>query len=254
MKKLTKNQKIIIYTVVGAILLFFLWWIIAACVNSTLFPTPIVVIPVFFSYLGKAYTYEAIGGTFLRIIIAFAISFAFGLILGILAGHFYRFKAIMQPIVGFFRALPTAAVVLILIVLLSPMWTPIIVSSLVMFPLFYEAGVNGVENINKSYRDKMKLDHVSIFNSLFKIYIPLIIPYITLAIVQAFGLGMKVSIMAEILSGSNEITGLGRLIHYEYMNANATNVLAYSLIAILLIAIIDIILMIIKGVYKKHAK
>ncbi len=246
MRKLNKSKKILIYEIVGIILLFFSWWLISFLINSTLFPSPISVFPVFFNFLGKAYTYEAIGGTLLRLLISFGISLILGTGLGALAGYFYRFEAIMRPIVEFFRTLPTAAVVLILIVLLKPVWTPIIVSTLMMFPLFYEATLTGIKNINDDLKDEMKLNNASIFNSLFKVYIPVIYPYLILAVVQSLGLGMKVSIMAEILAGSNAISGLGRLIQYEYSMANSTNVMAYSLIAIILIVIIDAIFHIVK--------
>lgn len=246
MKKINKNKLFLIYFPIGIVILFFLWWGLSAIIKSTLFPSPIEVIPTSIYFLGKGYTYVAIGGTFLRILISFLISFIVGLILGVLAGNFYRFEIIMKPIMSFFRSIPTAAIVLVLIVLFKPYWTPIIVTCLVMTPLFYEAFLTGIKNINSNIKDEMKMDGSSIFNSLFKIHIPIIYPYVLLAIVQSFGLGMKVSIMAEILGGSNEISGLGRLIQAEYMDANAKNVLAYSLIAILIVVIIDFILMFVK--------
>lgn len=250
LKNLDKSKKILIYTILGVILLFFLWWIIAAIINSTLFPSPIQVFPAFFSYLGKGYTYQAIGGTFLRLLISFLISLFFGALLGILSGYFYRLEAILKPLIVFLRTLPTAAVVLILIVLLKPVWTPIIVSSLMMFPLFYQAFLDGVKNINKDLSEEMKMDGVNPKNSFFKVYIPVISPYILLAMIQSLGLGMKVSIMAEILAGSNSVAGLGRLIQVQYLDANATNVMALSLIAIFIIVIIDIAFHFIKKGFK----
>lgn len=253
-KNLKKDTKITLYSLLGVVLLFFLWWMLSAIIKSTLFPSPIVVFPAFFTLLGKASTYRAIGGTFIRLLISFGISFILGLALGSLAGYFYRFEAIMKPIVEFLRTLPTAAVVLILVVLLKPVWTPIIVTTLVMFPLFYQAFNNGIKNIEKNTKDELTMDNASIFNSLFKVYIPLTSPYIILAIVQSLGLGMKVSIMAEILGGSNDISGLGRLIHNEASVANATNVMAYSLVAILIIVIIDALFHYLKKVLKKHER
>ncbi len=251
-KNLDKSKKITIYTILGVILLFFSWWGLAAIINSTLFPTPIKVIPVFFSYLGKGYTYQAIGGTFLRLLISFLISLILGAILGILSGYFYRLEAILKPLIVFLRTLPTAAVVLVLVVLLKPAWTPIIVSSLMMFPLFYQAFLDGVKNIDSNLKDEMSMNGASPFNSFFKVYVPTIYPYILLAMIQSLGLGMKVSIMAEILAGSNTLAGLGRMIQVEYLNANSTNVIALSLIAIFIIVIIDIVFNYIKKGVKKN--
>jgi len=251
LKNLSKDKKILIYTILGVILLFFFWWALAAIINSTLFPTPIKVIPIFFSYLGKGSTYLAIGGTFLRLLISFLISLILGAILGILAGYFYRVEAILKPLITFLRTLPTAAVVLILVVLLKPAWTPIIVSTLMMFPLFYQAFMDGVKNIDKDLKDELEVSNATPMNSLFKVYIPLISPYIFLAMIQSLGLGMKVSIMAEILAGSNTISGLGRMIQVEYLDANSANVIALSLIAIFIIVLIDIAFHFLKKGYKK---
>jgi len=251
---MSKNKKIILYTSLGAVSLFFIWWIIAAIINSTLFPTPIKVIPIMFQFLGKGSTYLSIGGTFLRLLISFVISFILGMILGILAGYFYRLEAFLKPIIGFFRTLPTAAVVLILIVFLKPSFTPVIVTCLVMFPLFYQSFLDGIKNMDKNVKDDLSIEGANPFNSFFKVYVPTISPYILLAVVQSFGLGMKVSIMAEILGGSNQISGLGRAIHAEYIEANAANVIALSLIAILIIGIIDIILMVVKKSVNKDPK
>lgn len=255
LKELDKSKKIIIYTCAGVLLVFFIWWIIAAIVKSPNFPTPIEIIPIYFSFLGKGDTYLAIGGTFLRILISFAISFVLGMILGVFAGYFYRLEALLRPLITILRTLPTAAVVLILITLIRPFMLPIIVTSLVMFPLFYEAFLNGVKNINKDLKDELDINGASPVNSFFKVYVPTIMPYILLSIIQSLGLGMKVSIMAEILSGSN-INGLGQLIRfYAYTKVDAASTIALSLIAITIIVIFDVIFHYFKkGIKKNHGR
>lgn len=253
-KNIKTSKKFKFYLLLGIVFLFFLWWLIAFLISSRLFPTPIEVFPVFFSYLGKSITYQAIGGTFLRILISFAISLVLGGALGIIAGHFYRFEAFIKPLITVLKTLPTAAVVLVLVVLLKPMWLPIIVTTLVMLPLFYEAFLNGIKNMNKDIKDRIKIDGVNPLNSLFTVYVPTIAPYILLAVVQSLGLGMKVSIMAEIVGGSNQIIGLGRLIHASYINAESVNVIALSLVAILIIIIIDIAMSYVKKEFKNGKK
>lgn len=249
-----KSHKFKIYLLLGIVLLFFLWWLIAFLINSKLFPTPIEVFPAFFSYFSKTMTYQAIGGTFLRVLISFLISFIIGGALGILAGQFYRFEALIKPLMIVLKTLPTAAIVLVLVVLLKPMWLPIIVTTLVILPLFYEAFLNGIKNINRGIVDRLKVDGANPFNALFHIYIPMIMPYILLAVVQSLGLGLKVSIMAEIIGGSNQIVGLGRLIHASFISAESVNVIALSLLAILIIVIIDILLSFIKRRFKNESK
>ncbi|MDD4006096.1 MAG: hypothetical protein PHD98_02895, partial [Bacilli bacterium] len=70
--------------------------------------------------------------------------------------------------------------------------------------------------------------------------IPLSMPYVLLGVVSSLGLGMKISIMSEIIAGSNRISGLGRLIHLAYIEADMTRIVAISIFAIILIGLIDL--------------
>jgi ABC-type nitrate/sulfonate/bicarbonate transport system permease component len=55
-------------------------------------------------------------------------------------------------------------------------------------------------------------------------------PYILLSIVTSLGLGMKVSIMAEIVAGGSSLAGLGRLIYVaNSIDGDTTQVMALSL-------------------------
>jgi ABC-type nitrate/sulfonate/bicarbonate transport system permease component len=72
-------------------------------------------------------------------------------------------------------------------------------------------------------------------------------PYILLSIVTSLGLGMKVSIMAEIVAGGSSAAGLGRLIYIaNSIDGDTTQVMALSLAAILIIAIIDLLIFLVK--------
>lgn len=229
-----------IFIILGLLLIFFVWWLISFIINKPLLPNPIDTFIYLFSVLGFGETYLALLGTLGRMIFSFALSFILGAILGSLAGFYKWIHSLLKPLILILRTLPTAAAVLSLIVLLKPFWTPVIVTALVIFPIVYEAFVSGINNVDDYIVDAIKLDGANHFQSYFGVYLPASKPYIVLAIIQSLGLGMKVSIMAEILAPSENLNSLGRLIHYASQIADIKAILAYSILAIAIIAIIDI--------------
>jgi NitT/TauT family transport system permease protein len=126
-----------------------------------------------------------------------------------------------------------------------------IIDFLLMFPILYEAVVSGTENIDISIIDALRLEtHKSSPLALTNVIVPMAWPYVILGIVQALGLGMKVSIMSEVLCGDDKIPGLGRLIYGAYIETNMPNIFALTLIAILLSGILDGLLYYLRQKYK----
>lgn len=255
MKKIAsfyKRHLASIWSIIGIGALFFFWWLISFLVNSTLFPGPQKVIPQFFVYMGQGETYFALGGTLLRLLIAITLGFLFGLIFGILGGLYEPFKAFMKPFIIVFRTIPTAAVIFVIIALLKPMFAPVIIVFLIVFPMLYESVVTGISSIDKSIIDATKIDQSKGIKTIFKVYLPLSWSYIVLGLVSSIGLGMKVSIMSEILAGSDSEAGLGKLIRDCSTIADMTGVLAYSILAIIIIGLVDIGVHLLKKKYKKN--
>ena len=228
-------------TVLGIGFVFLLWFIIAISINSSLFPRPSVVMPDLGYLLSLNSTWAAIGGTLLRLLISFLISFLMALILGYFAGRFHGFYKFLNPLVVTLRTLPTAAIIYVLIVLTKPMNALVIIDTLLIFPILYEAVTSGVKNIDKAYIDELKVNNGGYtIRSLFSIIIPTAWPSIWLGIVSSLGLGMKVSIMSEVLCGSDSIPGLGRLLYHGYYDGDIVRIFSVAFIAIILIGITDV--------------
>lgn len=242
-KAFLKRHAVVIYTVLGIGFVFLLWWLIALVLKATIlrtFPGPEDAIPLFFELFILPSTWLAVGGTLLRLLISFAIAFVFGSLLGILAGMNKGLKNFLRPLIITLRTLPTAAVILILIVLLQPVFAPIIIVFLIIFPIAYESMVTGINNVNKEIKEAAKIDGANRVQAVVRIYVPLSAPYILLGVVSSLGLGMKISIMAEIIAGSNRIAGLGRMIHLAYIEADMTRIVSISIFAVIIIGLIDL--------------
>lgn len=252
-KLLSKTWGKIILTVLGILLVFFLWWIISLAVNNyALLPSPIDVIPIFGSLLANGDVYIAIGATLIRLLISFIISFAIAFILGVICGLFPLFHTLINPLIIVLRTIPTAAVILILIVLLKPVIALTLIVFLMMFPLLYEAIRGGIFNIDDTIKQSLRLEsNVYSAKSIFKVLLPTAMPTISLGVIQSLGLGMKVSLMAEILVGNPKVKGLGMMIKNYYNYVEMDYVLALSLIGVLLIGLLDLTLHLVKKKIQK---
>jgi len=238
-KSLKKYERIILI-ITGIVFVFALWWFLSFIINSTLFPGPLRTFEELGTLLAKQSTYLAVGGTLLRLGLAFLISFLAAFILGTISGLFKPLKVFLSPLIIVLKTIPTAALILIMICLLLPKQALLIVVFLVMFPILYESVVSGIENIDDSVLMALRIDaKVYGLKSIFKVIIPMSSPYILLGIIQSIGLGMKVSIMAEVLVGNPRIPGLGIILHDGYQYAYMPQVFAVALIAIVLIGLVD---------------
>ena len=119
-----------------------------------------------------------------------------------------------------------------------------------MFPLIYENTVNGLVNIDENIINALKIDGNRGLSSLFRVKLPLASSSINLGIIQSLGLGMKVTIMSEIISGSRNVYGLGFALRIAQEDVIYTDMWALTLIAIILIGIIELILYFVKRLLK----
>ena len=250
MKKLKVWQLAIIITS-GVFFVLLLWWVLSISLNTTLFPDPFKTFGVLGKLIVKPNTWSAIGGTLYRLIISFVLSFLAALVIGVIAGLFPVVKNFLKPFIIVLRTIPTAALIFVLIVLLKPKMSLFIIDFLLMFPILYEAVCTGTENIDTSVIDALKLETKKTSPlAITTVIIPMAWPYVILGVVQALGLGMKVSIMSEVLCGDDKIPGLGRMIYSAYIETNMPQIFALTLIAIILSGILDLTLHYVKRKYK----
>ena len=253
MKKFISNK----YTLFGlGILLFiFLWWIISLCfdINGMIVPSPFDTVKKMFELLTIPYTYKCLGFTLLRVLIGFAISFAIAFILGVFAGNSKVLAQLLKPTMVVLKSIPTATVVFLFVVMVTPRDAPILVTMLISFPILFEAVTSGIANVDKDTIEASKVDGANYVKRNMFIKIPLALPYIGVGILASFSLSFKVEIMAEVITGYSSY-GLGSVIKAR-QNADPTDmvtIFGYSLIAVILVLIISLAVDVLKETLKKR--
>ncbi len=170
----------------------------------------------------------------------FGFSLLAGLLLGVIAGNFEVFGQLLQPSIIMLRAIPTASLVYLFIVLAGFKNAPIYLVFLISFPIIYEGVKTGVANVSPAIINATRLDGASFVKENLKIRLPLAFPYIAASMASAFSLCFKIEIMAEVITGSS-VAGLGSAI-LGVRSSDPTNmipVFGYSAIAVALMLVID---------------
>ena len=250
LKKLFTNK--IFLTSIGILLFIAFWYVIyfIAGSDSSIFPSPHETFVEAFKYLGQAYTYKSIWGSFKRMLIGFGVASIAGIIIGAIVGNFTSLKYVFNPTMIALKAVPTAALVFLFLVLAGLKNAPIYIVVIIVFPMVYEATVAGYNNIDPDILMALRVDSNNNLYSNMKVKFPLSMPYITLGLITSFALSFKIEIMAEVISGSSTY-GLGRAIAVSYTTSENGMIptFAYSLIAISVMLIVSLLSYIIKKAF-----
>lgn len=247
---LASNTSLYIF---GIFFVFAIWFLISVSqgYGNLVFPNPVDTLVMTGKLLSRSYIYKCIGWTILRTLIGFGISFMAAFILGILAGSFKRIQTFLKPLIIVLKSAPTAAFVFLFLILSGSTYAPIYIVIILAFPILYESVVAGLNNISDEINDALKVDSGRFFHSLFKVKIPLSFRFIVVGLASSFALSFKTAIMAEIIAGNTNY-GLGSAIT-SYRNsepANLVPIFAITLIAIIIILIVDLISAVVKSKIK----
>ena len=251
LKRIAANKYLL--TFLGVALFFILWILIyfIAGANRTIFPDPSETISTMFEFLKDPYTYSCIAGSFERMLIGFSIASALGILLGVIVGNLTKLKYVFNPTMIALKAIPTAALVFLFLMLAGLKAAPIYIVMVIVFPIVYEATVAGYTSIDKDVLMSAQVDGATRVRSNVFIKFPLAMPTITLGLISSFALSFKIEIMAEVISGSSA-DGLGRAIQHSYEDGLVPT-FAYSLIAIIVVLLVSVILYFLKKILKLKA-
>ena len=241
--------KITLFTILGISLFLLIWSLISFFVDEhqMIFPGPISTIKETFAILSKPLVYEHMLSSITRLLIGFSIALVLGLIFGIISGNSKNFRTLVSPTILSLKSIPTASLVFLFLVLFGAFETPIVMVAIISFPIIYDSIVAGIDNLDESVIDAMKIDSGNKLRNVVFIQIPLLIPYFIVGISSSLALSFKIEIMAEILSGDTR-SGLGCAIVGAQHNdpTNMVPIFAYSLIVIVLALLADLIFKLIK--------
>ena len=240
-KKTSCNNYInLIIYISGIILLLVIWSIISAVKDSFLFPNLIEISKSLTNILSETDTYKMLFITVGRIIISLGISYVISLII-LMIYYFYKPSInLFRPILTIMKSMPLIIITLF-IWLIMPVYNGIYVVCIFMtLPLIVESLVSGIDTIDSEITDYLKLDTNKSIKSLIFIQFPLIKNNFMLSLFQTLGLSFKVMIMSEYIF--NIKNSIGKDLSSIKANLEVNYLLAWAIIIIILVSIIEFIL------------
>jgi NitT/TauT family transport system permease protein len=221
------------------VFIILIWQLYVLFSHNIIIPTPLNVFENLILLLSTNETYLIILNSFFRLLIALFSAIFIGVALGVLAGLYPTFSQILNFPVTSLRTLPVASVIIIILILFGNVFSIYVITFLMIFPIVYEATKQGIINISDVHRSALKLEKTSFYFAVFKVYIPLAMPYIITGILQSIGLGLKVLVMAEFIAQSPQ--SIGQALYIGKIYLNHADIFAWTIILIVIVSIIEAI-------------
>lgn len=233
------------FLVTGVFVIFILYFILQSAFNTVLFPT-IGEIGTRFLDFFHVKGLISFGYTLLRLLISLAISFVVSIGISYLYFLFKPSLMIFKPLMFLLKVSPIVAIVLYVQVLTASasMLAPYVVTTMIMIPLMTEAYVSGINSIDKTILDVLKLEGANRSYQFFKIIFPMISENIVLSMFQSIGLGLKVVVMVEYFCFLKY--GIGSMMNTYYTLLDIAGLIATIVFVALIAVILEVVLIVLK--------
>lgn len=175
--------------------------------------------------------------TILRSIIAFAISFLLAFFLSVLCYKSKTADRIISPIVGILRALPTVAVILLLLIWTNSQVAPVIVTMLVVLPTLKTETTSSLNSLDRDVLEMCKVFNVSKKETLLKVIVPQVLPSLFISVGAGLSLNLKLMVAAEVLASTKN--SIGNMLNFANYNLLIPKMLALVTISVLASLIIE---------------
>ncbi|HAX02365.1 MAG: hypothetical protein A2Y45_03625 [Tenericutes bacterium GWC2_34_14] len=226
------------YRLLSWLTLLMLWIILFFVIDHRLIlPSPIDVLLALGRLAGEGSSFAIMGLTLIRLLISVLASAFLGIALGLISGIKKKASEWIHPYITLFRTIPILSIIVILIIILGYQVAPYVITFFIVFPIIYQATEDGILNIDISLVDAYRLEEHHLKIAVKELYLPLIKPYIVLSLLQSFGLGLKVLVMAEFLAQTK--TSMGEALYLAKTNLNYDQVFAWTIILILISVIFE---------------
>lgn len=217
-----------------------IWTAAAASVGSEyVLPSVSQTLTSLFSLLKTAEFYRSFLGTILRSFIAFSISFSAGFLLALFKIRVPLSGKVIEPFIGVLRALPTIAIILLLLFWTNSRVAPVIVTMLVVLPTAYTHLISAFEGVDKTSVEAAKVDGADQKRVFLLIEFPQIAPAFFKAIGGGLSLNFKLMVAAEVLAQT--ANSVGYMLNTSKVYFEISQMLALVLVSVVLCLIIELV-------------
>lgn len=236
-----KNYNKYTYNFLGFLFIIFVWIILSVYFdNSIVIPKISDVFDAFKEVFSKSRIYSIILKTIFRILLTVSASLVVSLLFSTLAFMSEKISHFLNPLMVVLKTIPIIAIIILLFMMINIKMTPYFATGFVVIPIMYEGMLATLKQIDHNITDDIKTVTNTNITVLVKFYIPLVFPSIITSIIQSFGLGFKVMLMAEFISPSRNT--LGAEMSRYYNNNEMAKVFSLIIVILVIVLIVDKIL------------
>ena len=236
--KADKKKTIPAAAALGTIAFLAAWIVAARVVDSEIvLPSPLRVLQTVVELFPTRRFLEALGATFVRGIVSFAVSLPLGVAVGVACGLSRAFRSALSPLLTVIRATPVLALILILLVWLPSGAVPIFAAFLMAFPVVVSDVQQGVLSVDPGLLEMARLFRLRRRDLVWSVYAPSVFPYLESSAYATLGLVWKVVVAGEVLS--QPLRALGTGMQNARVQLETAEVFAWASAGILLCALSD---------------
>jgi NitT/TauT family transport system permease protein len=230
------------------IISIFIFWLFASIFarNNYILPDPILTIKALGELLTVSRTYLVLGTSLSRLLVAILISLLIAILTGSISLISKTFKGIIGPWISLIKTLPLAVVIILFLVYFKANLSVYFIVGVVVYPLVYEGFMASFKMLDKDLLAEIKMLGNINFYIVKKVFIPLTLPNILTTLIQGFGLGFKVLVMAEYIAEPNNSIGKELLFYKEHLVA-MEYVFAWAMIIIAVVIVFEFIVKLIQN-------
>lgn len=235
-------MKRILLAISPLVALLIIWWAGALLLNrARVYPTPDVVVGALIEIasgrgeLGPAYFHMA--ATLGRLGAAFGISMVVGTLLGILAGRVRLVFSLLENILWIFMAVPSIVWVFIFAVAFGiSNFVPIAAVAALLTPMVLVNIAEGAKSVPSDIVEMSDSYKVTRWQRLTGVFLPFLVPYLVSSARTAFGLGVKLVVVAEVVGLAS---GVGYEIQYWYDRLFMGPIVAWGIVMVAVGLVVD---------------
>lgn len=213
-----------------------LWQIAALTLGELVLPEPL---PVFREsiHIIKNYSNHEVHITIFRSLVGISISIIIGMSLGFIAGSYRTIAIMFKPLISILLGMPP-----IIWVVLALFWfglgstSTIFTIIVTVIPLTFASAMRGMMTLDNNLKEMFQVYKIPCYRTIKNLYIPHLLNFILPAITVAVGMGIKITIMAELLGANN---GIGAQIASARSMLETQTVLAFVILILAMIFIVE---------------
>ena len=195
--------------------------------NSIILPRPDEVFLTMYHQALSSTLYYSLMLTIFRVFFSLSLSFGLALFFAFLFFRYNKAAVYFHQILLFLRSIPNVTFIILLLFWVNRELSVTIVAFLLLFPIFYQNIYEALCEIQKTWKDVLKIYPQGFKTRCRILYFPLLKNAVVTSWITCSSLAFKVVVMAEILASVS--AGVGSNMQFARLNVDLVGVFAWTI-------------------------